>query len=95
MDIKSKLLSRPVDEGTIILEQSFLKFEECEALFEKWRWEGITACSVILLSTDVPLTNEKEFIEKLFQQMQLEVDKKLTTSRNGEFYFLNFNFSAD
>lgn len=95
MDVRSKLLSRPIESDTVILEQAFVKFETCQGLFEKWRWDGITACSVILLDNDVPRINEQEFVESLFKQMQLDVDKNLTTSRSGDFYFLNFNFSAD
>ena len=91
-DIKQKLLSRPIEEETIIINQNFIQFEECLGLFENWSWDGVSACSVVLLAADVPQSNENEFIESLFRQMQFPVDKNLTKSTSGEHWFLNFNF---
>jgi hypothetical protein len=94
-DIKSKLLSRPIEADTLILEQAFIQFEECIGLFEKWTWDGVSASSIVLILSDVPRMKEMEFIASLFKQMQLPLDKDLTTSVSGDYYFLNFNFSVN
>jgi len=91
-DIKQKLLSRPIEADTNVINQAFIQFEECLGLFEKWSWDGISACSVVLLVSDVQQSKENEFIKSLFRQMQIPVDKNLTKSISGDYWFLNFNF---
>lgn len=94
-DVKSKLLSRPREDDTKVLYQSFIQFEESLGLFEKWIWDGVSGCSIVLLSTDVPKDKEVEFVEKLFLQMKLPLDKNRTSKISEDFYFLNFNFRME
>lgn len=92
MEQTKKLLARPVEEGTNVLSETVIIFEEFKALFEVWSWEGISATSLVYLKDDAMKFNKEELIDSLFRQMQMPRDPKLTYKEFGEYVFLNFNF---
>jgi hypothetical protein len=89
---KEKLLQRPIESETSILKQSFVKFEDQNALYEKWHWDGITASSLIFLADDLKGKNKEDFIIYCLKTMKLDETQQTTHKTVGEYYFINFGF---
>ncbi len=95
MNKKEKLLLRPVDSETRILNTSLVQFKEFVALMERWSWDGFTGQSVVLLSEDYKLQAPSQVLVDLFSQMRIPQDPKTTVKEIGEYVFINFDFSVD
>ncbi len=88
------MLKRPIEEDTLLIAQMIVRFEEIVGLYEKWSWEGISGSSLIFLKDEFNAFKKEELIPKLFEQMKLEYDPKLTFKESGEYIFINFGFEV-
>lgn len=95
MDSETKLLNRPVETDTTVLSADIVKFKEFVALIEHWKWDGITASSVIYLKEDARNLEQEALFKSLFEQMNIPKDRQLTYKESGEFVFINFNFKIN
>ena len=95
MNKKEKLLARPVESDTQILNSSLVLFKEFMGLMELWHWEGVTAQSIVLLTEDYKRYPPKAMLAELFSQMKLPLDPKATVNEVGDYVFINFDFSTD
>jgi len=90
--MNDKFTNLSTDEETTILFRSPMKWDEKDVVYEKWRWSGITAESVIFLSEDVKDLDDEALEEELRQSPLVRSDSKMTISRGEEYTFVNFNF---
>jgi hypothetical protein len=87
--------TRKIDPGTHILETQYLQHGEYDLLIEKWRWDGITAKSLIFLSQQIKNLSNTEVEQISKNILSLPEAEKTTLSRNADFTYLNFGFIVD
>jgi hypothetical protein len=92
MDKNNKLLQRPIEKDTVILNESLVLFEDIPALMELWSWSGVTATSVIFLQEDFEGKSKDEIIEFVFKNIKSPIDPKATFKSAGDYIYINFNF---
>ena len=82
------------DPDTTILFQTPAKFGEYDTLYQKWFWDGITAESLIFLTSDIKgISIDKLQDEIKNSAMVTDSSKEITTNRDkSEYTFFNFNF---
>lgn len=82
----------PVDPDTKILSQAEVEINGYQAILQKWRWDGITAHSLILKSVEVSHLNDEQ-LKSMISSSNFDgrLDSK-TVSRKGTYTFINFNF---
>jgi hypothetical protein len=86
----------PLDPDTSIIQQQECQFGEYQVLYQKWRWDGITAETVIFVDEDVAGLTDEEIQEELKQSALLKEGSMITIKRSSNgFTFLNFNFETD
>lgn len=95
MNKKEKLLARPIESDTLVLNSSLVMFKEFMGLMELWSWDGITGQSIVLLTEDYQRYEPGTLLTDLFHQMKLPVDPSATVKMLGDYVFINFDFSAD
>lgn len=94
MDKNKKLLQRPIEKDTTILNESLVLFEDIPALMELWSWAGITATTVIFLKQDFEDKSEDQMIDFVFKNIQAPRDPKTTFKIVGDYIYINFNFKV-
>jgi hypothetical protein len=93
--MENKFENVPIDEGTDIIYQAIVNFGEYPVLYQKWRWEGIIAESLIFDSNDVGKLSDSEIEAAVRTSPLVHADSKVTISRSDSgFVFVNFNFST-
>ena len=90
MNEKFKDLS--TDEGTKIIFRSPMKWGELDIVYEKWRWEGIDAESIIFLSEDVSALDDTALEADVRDGPLVNSDSQVTIKRLDKYTFVNFNF---
>ncbi len=94
MDKEKKLMNRPIEEGTKILNEALVLFNETPALMELWSWEGVSATSVIFLKEDFLNKSQDQIIDFVFKSIQSVRDPKTTFKESGDYIYVNFNFKV-
>lgn len=92
MNKNQKLLERPIEQDTVILNESLVLFGEIPALMELWSWAGVTATSVIFLKEDFEGKSEDQIIDFVFKNIQAPRDPKTTFKLVGDYVYVNFDF---
>lgn len=94
MTKEEKLMKRPVDDETTVLMEDLVNFDQFIGLMELWRWDGITASSVVLLQEDVAHLDQAELINFVFSKMKMPVDPHATFRIHLEYVYINFDFKV-
>lgn len=82
----------PQDEGTTPQLLINVILGDIEARWEVWSWEGLEGQSLIFETKSLEDMNDNE-LEKLVRSTGLaEPDSEMTTGRNADLTFVNFNF---
>jgi len=93
--MSDKFANVPEDSGTTTLFRSPMKLGELDILYEKWRWGGIDAESIIFANEDVEALSDEDLEALVRQSPIVEKDSKVTISRLAEYSFVNFNFKVE
>jgi hypothetical protein len=94
MTKEQKLLNRPVDKDTEVILEDLVSFDQFPGLMELWKWDNITASSIILLQEDVKGMKENEIINFVFEKMKQPVDPQTTFKISGDYVYINFGFKV-
>ena len=92
--MQEKFKDLPFDEETTILFRSPMKLGAFDIVYEKWRWEGIEAESIIFLSEDVKRLDDAALEAEVRKSPLVEKDSKVTMKRGEKYTFVNFNFQS-
>ncbi|WKU20119.1 hypothetical protein [Advenella alkanexedens] len=93
--MSNKFANIPLDSDTTILEEKPITLEGLEAFYQKWRWDGITAESVIFASADINHLDDSELELLITRSNRFAFSSSMTVKRNPENYtFINFNFKS-
>lgn len=70
-----------------------INVENLQAVYEKWRWDGVVGESLIFESKDVSGLSEKDLIELLRKnELMEEITQYSTKLTEDGLLFVNFNF---
>jgi hypothetical protein len=94
MTKEQKLMNRPVEEETTVLMEDLVNFDQFIGLMELWRWDGITASSIVLLLEDVAGFDQAELINLVFSKMKRPVDPNATFSIHLDYVYINYDFKV-
>lgn len=85
----------PVEDDTTILLEQAAKFGNYDIWYQKWKWEGINAESIIFLTNDINTLDDNEIKTELRSFPIVNADSEITIKRTDSGYtFANFNFEA-
>ena len=90
MNDKFKCLE--VDEETTLLRREAVKVGGFDAMHETWRWEAVTAESLVFVSDEVKHLSRGELEGLAKISPFYEPGSGITLTRGKEFTFVNFNF---
>lgn len=94
--VKSRFDGVPLDADTKIIIQCETVVGSYPALYQKWRWEGITAESLIFANDDIDHVEVGEIEVAVRAFPGVNSRSKMTVKRSDSGYtFFNFNFDAD
>ncbi len=88
----------PLDEDTLILLSSKMKFGELDCVFQAWIYDQIQGNSLIFYDEDLVSKTDEDLKNWILKESEIVQDKsirKMTISRNFEehpFVFVNFDF---
>lgn len=94
MTKEQKLMNRPVEEETTVLMEDLVNFDQFIGLMELWRWDGITASSIVLLQEDVVDFNQEDLIKFVFSKMKMPIDPHATFRIHLDYVYINFDFKV-
>ena len=91
----SKFNNIPEQKDTEIIFRAETRFGDFDVVFERWKWDGILAESIIFDEDDVSEMDDDEIINQvkdspLFDDKIYKGDS--TIRHNSGFVFVNFNF---
>ena len=93
--MNNKFDSVPVEEDTRILRNKETYLGGYDVLHQKWKWEAITAESIIFLDEDVA-DLEDEDLELMVKGSPFFKGGQITLKRSElGFTFVNINFKSD
>jgi hypothetical protein len=91
--MRNKFAAIPVDEDTIILEQSATKLGGYDVFHQKWCWDGISAESIIFANDDIAEVNDSALELTIRNSRFFKANSSVTIKRTEQgFTFVNFNF---
>ena len=90
--MNEKFNNIPVEEDTKILMSSPMKWGELDIVYQKWKWEGITAESIIFLTEDIKEMDDEALEDDVRDGPIVREDSQVTIKRGEKFTFVNFNF---
>jgi len=94
MTARKRFADVPLDADTCIIQQKPIRVGEYDALMQAWNWDGISAVSLIFVSTDVEELSDEELTALARLSALPEAGTSFTLSRGMQGYtFVNFNFS--
>ena len=83
----------PNDEDTTIEFSRTVDIDGVEAIYQKWRWDGILAESLIFSTDKFSKINRDDILQLAFKSGLIDDIKKITyEDKNNGFIFVNFNF---
>ncbi len=91
----SEFKNIPIEKDTVILFQQEAKLGEYKVLYQKWRWDGIIAESIIFKNDDVSELKDCEIEIEVRTSPIVKEGSSLTIKRSQSgFTFVNFNFET-
>ena len=90
--MNDKFTELPREEDTKILFTSPMRWGELDIVYEKWKWEGIRAESIIFLSEDVNSLDDAALEADVRDGPLVRENSQVTIKRGENFTFVNFNF---
>lgn len=94
--MKEKFKDLPVDADTTILANVEAKIDTYDVIYQKWRWDGILAESIIFHNDDVATLTEEQIKKEVILCPGLVTEgSQLTFKRGDTFTFVNFNFVTE
>lgn len=83
----------PAEDDTTILLETEVKLGIYDVLYQKWRWDGIAAESIIFDEKDIQDLGEEEIVNEMKDSAPVK-DGSITCPGLGSGYvFVNFNFT--
>ena len=94
--MSNKFDAVPEEDDTLILAQIEADLDGYDALYQKWQWDGITAESIIFLTSDVSALSEDE-IKVMVCSSPIVTNKESITFKEADsgYTFVNFNFVTE
>jgi hypothetical protein len=93
--VSKKFDSVPVEEDTRVLRNKETNLGQYDVLHQKWKWEAITAESIIFLDEDVADLEDEE-LESMVKESSFFKGGQTTIKRSESgFTFVNLNFESD
>jgi len=92
--MNDKFTNIPIEEDTKIIFSSPMRWGELDIVYEKWRWDGITAESMIFLAEDVSTLDDAALKADVRNGSLVKADSQITIKRTDKFTFVNFNFTT-
>ena len=90
----SKFYNIPKDKETKIIFSSPMRWGELDIVYEKWKFEGITAESIIFWTNDVKDMTDEALEADVRNGTLVKKISKVTIKRGEDFTFVNFNFKG-
>ena len=92
--MNDKFINVPKDEDTTIYFSQIVNVDGVDALHQKWRWDGISAESLIFSTDSFSKIDREEIVQLAFKSGLIENIEKITYEETDEnFVFVNFNFT--
>ncbi len=87
--LMDKFKDVPVEKETKVISRKIIKLDTLEAQHEKWRWDGITAQSIVFAEADIKDQTEEQLIILIKANIELAENADITISRdrNGFAFF--------
>jgi len=92
--MSDKFTDIPREKDTKIMFSSPMKWGELDIVYEKWKWNGISAESIIFLTDDVFSLNDAALEADVRDGPLVKSDSQVTIKRTEKYTFVNFNFSS-
>ena len=98
--MQEKFKNIPVDDDTIILFESPMKYGELDCVLQTWRFENIQGKSLIFYADDLDEKSDDEWKDWLLSTSQIVQNRnkdKITLSKNPTvhpYVFFNFDFQT-
>ncbi len=92
----SKFDNVPMEKDTELYFSGESIFGDYDVLYQKWRWDGIAAESLIFVAEDVESMDDDALKAYVAESPLVDnKDDKMTLTRNSKgFTLVNFNFGA-
>lgn len=92
--MNDKFAGIPREEDTKIFFSSPMRWGELDIVYEKWKWDGIRAESIIFLTEDVFSLNDTTLEADVRDGPLVKSDSQITIKRTEKYTFVNFSFSS-
>lgn len=89
-----RLLQRPIEEDTRILNTKFVRVNETPILLEKWSADGVRGCTAVFLTDNAAAMDDVALRSFLTEKAGLPLKGSVTIVRREQHTFLNFGFEA-
>jgi hypothetical protein len=85
----------PTEKDTTVLFRHEVKFGDYDVLYEKWKWDGITAESIVFDNDDIAGLSDDKIKSDAKSSPMVESGSDVTIKRSDTGYtFANFNFKT-
>jgi hypothetical protein len=85
-----------VEKDTKIIISVPANFGTYEVLYQKWRWDGIVAESIIFDNQDIEDISKEKLMEEIKNSpLVKDSSAEITTSKGNKYTFFNFNFTQE
>lgn len=96
--MNEKFTNIPLDDDTVILFESEMKFGEIDCVLQSWRFDNIQGNSLIFLTSDLNFPSNEELKKWVTTESEIIQNKeKVTFSTNPiehPYTFVNFDFKT-
>jgi hypothetical protein len=94
--MNAKFSGIPNDPDTTVLVQSDTQLENYDVCYQKWRWDGICAESIVFASDDIAEVSDSDLELKIRNSRFFKANSNITIKRSKQgFTFVNFNFMTN
>lgn len=88
-----KFKDLPMEEDTQIITNVKANIEQFDVVYQKWKWDGIMAESVIFFNEDITeLTEDQIKNEVALCTALVKKNSQMTYKKGDKYTFVNFNF---
>lgn len=84
----------PLDDDTTLLFEQRASFGELETVYQKWKWDGIVAESLVFRSEDVLTSGIEALLDDINSSTLVNDGSEITSKNSNGYFFVNFNFSV-
>ena len=98
--MNEKFTQIPLDQDTILLFESPLKYGELDCVLQSWQYDNIRGMSLIFYAADLEPKSDDELKDWILSTSEIVQNKnkeKMTISRNATehpYVFVNFDFQS-